>query len=153
MSRPELEALAAHLGTTPAAFARDHCRPRGGGSCDGIEEPSSSDAGSITTSSSDPDIPGYERLRAKTDAATGERVCWFLDTATSRCLVYEARPVQCATYPYWPEIMARHRGWEWERGALFVFHICVCACWMWPPSPQGAQGRLRWRTILFSHWG
>lgn len=34
----------------------------------------------------------------------GERQCRFL--TEGRCSVYEARPTQCKTFPFWPENMA-----------------------------------------------
>lgn len=52
----------------------------------------------------------------------GERVlasredgrCIFLDAA-GHCRVYGARPVQCRTYPFWPELVTRRSAWEKER--------------------------------------
>jgi Fe-S-cluster containining protein len=28
------------------------------------------------------------------------------------CSVHEAKPLQCASFPYWPEILASHRAWH-----------------------------------------
>jgi len=40
--------------------------------------------------------------------------CRFLDPVTKkRCLVYEARPAQCRTWPFWPENM-NARAWDRE---------------------------------------
>lgn len=43
--------------------------------------------------------------------------CVFLDRQTvpgkAICSVYEARPVQCRTFPWWPEHLASPR--EWQR--------------------------------------
>lgn len=30
------------------------------------------------------------------------------------CLAYEARPVQCSTYPFWPWILESRSSWEEE---------------------------------------
>jgi Fe-S-cluster containining protein len=46
-------------------------------------------------------------------AGPGER-CIFLD-AGDRCRVYAVRPVQCRTYPFWPEIAGNRRAWRAER--------------------------------------
>ncbi|MGD2113208.1 MAG: YkgJ family cysteine cluster protein [Gammaproteobacteria bacterium] len=43
--------------------------------------------------------------------ATGR--CIFLD-AQDRCSIYTVRPVQCRTYPFWPEIAGNRRAWERE---------------------------------------
>lgn len=39
--------------------------------------------------------------------------CVFLDSA-NRCRIYPARPTQCRTYPWWPELM-NPRAWRLER--------------------------------------
>jgi len=39
--------------------------------------------------------------------------CTFLD-AEGRCDVYAARPLQCASYPFWPELLASDRAWDEE---------------------------------------
>ncbi|MGI9341562.1 MAG: YkgJ family cysteine cluster protein [Gammaproteobacteria bacterium] len=43
-----------------------------------------------------------------------EGPCVFLDGR--RCSVYEARPTQCRTWPFWPENM---RAEKWDRVATF----------------------------------
>ena len=43
--------------------------------------------------------------------------CTFLDPDSQRCTVYSARPVQCRTFPFWPEIVGP-RGWSDEVKAL-----------------------------------
>jgi Fe-S-cluster containining protein len=40
--------------------------------------------------------------------------CIFLD-GQDRCSIYPVRPVQCRTYPFWPEIVGNRRAWERER--------------------------------------
>jgi Fe-S-cluster containining protein len=39
--------------------------------------------------------------------------CVFLD-AGGECTIYPVRPVQCGTYPFWPEIVNRGRDWRRE---------------------------------------
>ena len=43
--------------------------------------------------------------------ATGR--CSFLD-AQGRCRVYAARPTQCRTYPFWPEVLRSQATWRAE---------------------------------------
>ena len=52
----------------------------------------------------------------------GERVlasraggsCVLLDEQ-GHCGIYPARPAQCRTYPFWPELVARKSAWQKER--------------------------------------
>ncbi len=39
--------------------------------------------------------------------------CIFL-SPDLKCTVYEARPDQCRTYPFWPQILRDKTSWEWE---------------------------------------
>ncbi len=39
--------------------------------------------------------------------------CVFLDQ-NMRCTVYEARPDQCRTYPFWPAVLSSRLAWDWE---------------------------------------
>ena len=54
---------------------------------------------------------GWVQLRDKEEEATGlssgygSGGCIFLDEE-NKCKIYEARPMQCSTYPFWPRIMA-----------------------------------------------
>ncbi len=42
----------------------------------------------------------------------GQYDCIFLDG--KRCTVYEARPQQCRTYPWWPENISTPEDWKQE---------------------------------------
>ena len=39
-----------------------------------------------------------------------ETQCAFLEEGG--CSIYEARPTQCRTFPYWPELVASKREWQ-----------------------------------------
>lgn len=39
--------------------------------------------------------------------------CSFLDAA-GRCRIYAARPTQCRTYPFWPEVLRSRAAWRAE---------------------------------------
>ena len=45
--------------------------------------------------------------------------CIFLDRTTrpgrALCRVYQARPTQCQTWPFWPELLSSQRAWESAR--------------------------------------
>jgi len=40
-----------------------------------------------------------------------DRPCTFHDETTG-CTIYEGRPTQCRTWPFWPETVHRRRAWE-----------------------------------------
>lgn len=42
-----------------------------------------------------------------------EGACIFLDDA-GQCSIYDVRPVQCNTYPFWPSIVQNRGAWEQE---------------------------------------
>lgn len=53
---------------------------------------------------------GWDELRFDGDT------CPLLDPASKRCRVYEARPVQCRTFPFWDEMVDRG-GWTAQARA------------------------------------
>jgi len=56
-----------------------------------------------------------ERLKGgELVAASGtDSRCVFLDV-NGRCKVYPVRPLQCRTYPFWPELVLRKSDWQHE---------------------------------------
>ncbi len=38
--------------------------------------------------------------------------CILLDPDTRKCTVYESRPIQCRTWPFWDSNLKRRRDWE-----------------------------------------
>jgi len=38
--------------------------------------------------------------------------CIFLEPESRRCLVYEARPVQCRTWPFWDSTVTTRADWR-----------------------------------------
>ncbi len=60
--------------------------------------------------------------------------CIFLD-AQGRCRVYAVRPAQCATYPFWPEVVTTSKGWRREalrcegigQGPVVPVHVIEAA--------------------------
>lgn len=49
---------------------------------------------------------------ALVDGPSGD--CVLLDE-NGRCRAYAARPAQCRTYPWWPEILRSPRAWDKEK--------------------------------------
>ena len=46
-------------------------------------------------------------------AATAHDRCIFL-AADGGCRVYPVRPLQCRSYPFWPELVGSRRAWQQE---------------------------------------
>lgn len=40
--------------------------------------------------------------------------CPFLD-ASNLCSIHEIKPLQCRTYPFWPDLVASRTAWDAER--------------------------------------
>jgi Fe-S-cluster containining protein len=54
-------------------------------------------------------LPGGERV-----AASGpDGRCVFLDSG-GRCRIYHVRPLQCRSYPFWPEVLHSKTAWQRE---------------------------------------
>tara|TARA_B100001996_G_C18635031_1_gene583359 strand:- start:411 stop:866 length:456 start_codon:yes stop_codon:yes gene_type:complete len=49
------------------------------------------------------------RFVLKSDPITD--ICIYL-SADKKCTVYESRPVQCKSYPFWPENLRSERSWK-----------------------------------------
>ena len=44
--------------------------------------------------------------------SSADGACIFL--ADGRCRIYPVRPLQCRTYPFWPEILKNRKSWDLE---------------------------------------
>jgi Fe-S-cluster containining protein len=52
-----------------------------------------------------------------TELDFSEGRCVMLDAETNLCTVYESRPTQCRTFPFWPE-MIRRGAWTMEARSI-----------------------------------
>lgn len=50
----------------------------------------------------------YGRLSLQERLRDGEYHCAMFDPFNHRCLVYEARPKQCRTFPYWEQYKSNY---------------------------------------------
>ncbi|XZE47000.1 YkgJ family cysteine cluster protein [Pirellulaceae bacterium SH467] len=64
------------------------------------------------------DLDGFERKFTRRIGARVSLVeysdgdCIFLEPETRRCSVYESRPSQCRTWPFWESNIATPRDWK-----------------------------------------
>ena len=58
-----------------------------------------------------PYVPGRERLSLR-EKPNLDCVFWSAG-GTGGCSVYENRPLQCRTFPFWDLVLSSH--WAWER--------------------------------------
>lgn len=56
-------------------------------------------------------VTGWWMLRYR----PGSDDCVFLGIDNA-CTIHEVRPVQCSTYPWWPDLMQDEAAWQWEKG-------------------------------------
>jgi uncharacterized protein len=101
ISREEIEPLAKHLKISFDAFIAKYAK--------------------VPTKSDLANYPNKEALKAKylikevpSQSAKGDYDCIFL-SKEGACTIYNFRPKQCKTYPYWPDIMRSKRAWANER--------------------------------------
>eukprot|EP00536_Pseudo-nitzschia_multiseries_P007499 jgi/Psemu1/18089/gm1.18089_g len=133
MSPEEVEAAASHLHQTVPDFIDAYAAYK-------LESPTSASASASTptrtptptptrttrsVSAGDGDVPWI--LLRNSDApapvtvtaeegesAPAPPACVFLDRETNRCGIYEVRPVQCSTYPFWSNMLESERHWNDE---------------------------------------
>ena len=55
--------------------------------------------------------------------ATKSNRCIFLGENGKECSIYEARPIQCRTYPFWPRLLDSPKSWEDESVSVAVLEI------------------------------
>lgn len=67
----------------------------------------------------EPDIKQFEKqyvrmvgIRKSLKEIPGSWDCVFLDAETRRCRVYEARPRQCRTWPFWDSNLRSEQTWH-----------------------------------------
>jgi Fe-S-cluster containining protein len=61
-------------------------------------------------------VEGWLRLKDK-KSLEGDYGCIFLGDDGKTCSIYEARPTQCRTYPWWPRLIASPEAWAAESVA------------------------------------
>ena len=61
--------------------------------------------------------------------------CIFLSEDGRKCSIYEVRPLQCRTYPYWPRILSDKQ--EWDKEAVLPEELPGRH---WTPTDGGCEG-------------
>ena len=65
---------------------------------------------------------GWVKLKDKEKANPNDlEQCIFLDQDGKKCTIYEARPLQCSTYPWWPRLIVNEQ--EWEKEAVVPMEV------------------------------
>ena len=75
-------------------------------------------------------------LKQKKDSE-GIEGCIFLEEGTKMCSIYEARPLQCSTYPFWPRIMESIDSWNDE---VVINDGKAASERVWTPAGGGCEG-------------
>ena len=67
--------------------------------------------------------------------------CIFLGDDGKQCSIYESRPIQCRTYPFWPRLLSSPTEWEKEAVQPDVFKIVEgSGDRHWTPATGGCEG-------------
>lgn len=67
--------------------------------------------------------------------------CIFLGEDGKQCSIYESRPIQCRTYPFWPRLLSNPG--EWEKEAVLPDNVVVVegsGDRHWTPATGGCEG-------------
>lgn len=60
-------------------------------------------------------ISGWVKMKSNlSDDPKLSNRCIFLGTDGKQCSIYEARPIQCRTYPFWPRLLSTPENWQEE---------------------------------------
>mmetsp|Transcript_1137 Transcript_1137/g.1461 ORF Transcript_1137/g.1461 Transcript_1137/m.1461 type:complete len:386 (-) Transcript_1137:22-1179(-) len=78
----------------------------------------------------------WVRLKSSED---GEKGCVFLDKSDGKtCLIYEHRPTQCRTYPWWPRLLESKE--SWDDHSVVSDEIQGSGLRRWNPVSGGCEG-------------
>lgn len=100
ISEEEIRRLAAHLKLTPEETVEQHCRKIGGKFS--LKETRSISGGY--------DCAFLREIKPPRKSRRGEAIV----QAKRVCGIYEVRPLQCRTWPFWPENLESQADWEIE---------------------------------------
>lgn len=68
-----------------------------------------------------------------------EGACIFLDQG-GQCSIYDVRPVQCSTYPFWPSLLRNKEAWENEAVVPDDIVVESSLDRHWSPELGGCEG-------------
>lgn len=101
------------------------------------------------------EVEGWVQLRDRSEEEkqNGEKGCIFLGADGKTCGVYEARPVQCRTYPFFPRMLRTPEAWNAE---VVATDAAVTAAGGgggvrgWSPDTGGCEGMLEVKDVRFN---
>ena len=79
---------------------------------------------------------GWTLLKSK----SVEGSCIFLNEENNQCQIYEARPLQCSTYPFWPRIMSSQDSWNDEVRIFDTDNETTASGKKWTVEEGGCEG-------------
>lgn len=143
LSPDDVAQASKHLNLSPQQFIRTYASHTIQNAVKGAVT-TTKDAATTSSSATTPWVVLRDSTN-KEDAAAGAS-CIFLDTDTNQCQIYEARPAQCRTYPFWPSIVASVQDWNDEcrrkggdsDGPSYGAHNALLP--EWTPEAGGCEG-------------
>jgi Fe-S-cluster containining protein len=87
-------------------------------------------------------MSGWVKLKNQVsdDPKVNDR-CIFLGADGKQCSIYEARPIQCRTYPFWPRLLSDPK--EWSKEAVQPDTVAIEEGGIerhWTPEGGGCEG-------------
>jgi uncharacterized protein len=77
--------------------------------------------------------------------------CIFLGEDGKQCSIYESRPIQCRTYPFWPRLLSNTD--EWNKEGVQPDHVELVegsADRHWTPATGGCEGNYRQNVMIYA---
>ena len=78
--------------------------------------------------------------------------CIFLKEDGKQCSIYESRPIQCRTYPFWPRLLSNEG--EWDKEGVQPDHVEIVEGSTdrhWTAATGGCEGKYLHQNRIKNH--
>jgi Fe-S-cluster containining protein len=87
-------------------------------------------------------MSGWVKLKTQETEDKEDNRCIFLGADDKQCTIYESRPIQCKTYPFWPRLLSSET--EWEDESVLADSVDISLKVKGGEVREGAEGGRHW---------